>query len=291
MPGSSDLPRSSGGRGLPSLLPTGAGNGDGSVGGRGAGARGDMVASAAAPAGAGPRKDCHSHNGRRRLVPRTQSHSGIVPTSGAVGNRDRCSEDGSSVEEGAPAERGRGRRVLRSKKSLPTMGKARGSSGWRRGSEPAFDPASLSPPPPPPRRPRVRGRPGSAGGRGGAAEEDGDGGESAKSWFKGRRGSCGSGGAGGEGDGRVAGGIGNTELESVGKAPPWMEGVQAHAEYEEMKPTLDVIKQTVLLAVLQQVCFEPGCFLFSSRAVGVVYAAAAAAASRLASVDFTVALA
>lgn len=224
-----------------------------------------MVASAVATAGAGSRNDRQVHNGCRRVVPRTQSHSGIIPTSGAVGSRDRCSEDGSSVDEGAPAERGRGRRVLRPKKSLPTMGKARGSSGWRRASEQAFDPASLSPPPPPPpppRRPRVRGRPGPVGGKGGAAEEDGDGGESVKSWFKGRRGSGGSGGAGGEGDGRVAGGIGNAELESVAKAPPWMEGVQAHAEYEEMKPTLDVIKQTVLLAVLQQVCLEAGCYLF-----------------------------
>lgn len=32
-----------------------------------------------------------------------------------------------------------------------------------------------------------------------------------------------------------------------------MEGVEASPEYEEMKPTLDVIKQTVLLAMLQQV--------------------------------------
>lgn len=43
------------------------------------------------------------------------------------------------------------------------------------------------------------------------------------------------------------------ELESVAKVPPWMEGVQASPEYEEMKPTLDVIKRTVLLAVLHQV--------------------------------------
>lgn len=44
------------------------------------------------------------------------------------------------------------------------------------------------------------------------------------------------------------------ELISVAKAPPWMEGLEANAEYEQIKPTLDVIKHTVLLAVLQQVC-------------------------------------
>lgn len=42
-------------------------------------------------------------------------------------------------------------------------------------------------------------------------------------------------------------------MESVAKVPPWMEGVQASPEYDEMKPTLDVIKRTVLLAVLHQV--------------------------------------
>lgn len=43
------------------------------------------------------------------------------------------------------------------------------------------------------------------------------------------------------------------ELETVARPPPWMEEVSAPATYEEMKPALDVIKRTVLLAVLQQV--------------------------------------
>lgn len=42
-------------------------------------------------------------------------------------------------------------------------------------------------------------------------------------------------------------------FETVAKVPPWMEGVEASPEYDEIKPTLDVIKQTVLLAMLQQV--------------------------------------
>lgn len=54
-------------------------------------------------------------------------------------------------------------------------------------------------------------------------------------------------GSGGEED------SGGEFFETVAKVPPWMEGVEASAEYEEMKPTLDVIKRTVLLAMLQQV--------------------------------------
>lgn len=47
------------------------------------------------------------------------------------------------------------------------------------------------------------------------------------------------------------------DYETVAKPPPWMEGVAASAKYEEMKPALDVIKRTVLLAVLQQVRLLP----------------------------------
>lgn len=50
------------------------------------------------------------------------------------------------------------------------------------------------------------------------------------------------------------GGAEEKEWEAVAKPPPWLEGVAASAEYEEMKPALDVIKRTVLLALFQQVC-------------------------------------
>lgn len=43
------------------------------------------------------------------------------------------------------------------------------------------------------------------------------------------------------------------EWETVAKPPSWLEDVSSSATYEEMKPALDVIKRTVLLAVLQQV--------------------------------------
>lgn len=46
---------------------------------------------------------------------------------------------------------------------------------------------------------------------------------------------------------------GDREYETVARPPSWMEGVAASAKYEEMKPALDVIKRTVLLAVLQEV--------------------------------------
>lgn len=42
-------------------------------------------------------------------------------------------------------------------------------------------------------------------------------------------------------------------LETVAMAPPWMEGVEASADYECLKPALDVVKRTVLLAVLKEV--------------------------------------
>lgn len=42
-------------------------------------------------------------------------------------------------------------------------------------------------------------------------------------------------------------------LETVAMAPSWMEGVEASADYECLKPALDVVKRTVLLAVLKEV--------------------------------------
>lgn len=42
-------------------------------------------------------------------------------------------------------------------------------------------------------------------------------------------------------------------LETVAMAPPWMEEVEASADYECLKPALDVVKRTVLLAVLKEV--------------------------------------
>lgn len=72
-----------------------------------------------------------------------------------------------------------------------------------------------------------------------------------------RRGTTGDIGVGG-GGGRGGEDIGDESFEKVAKVPPWMEGVEASAEYEEMKPTLDVIKQTVLLAMLQQVGGDEG---------------------------------
>ncbi|CAN0262618.1 unnamed protein product, partial [Ectocarpus sp. 12 AP-2014] len=66
---------------------------------------------------------------------------------------------------------------------------------------------------------------------------------------------CGGGGAGDggeEGDRGEDSSGGGDSVETVAKVPPWMEGVEASPEYEEIKPTLDVIKQTVLLAMLQQ---------------------------------------
>lgn len=63
----------------------------------------------------------------------------------------------------------------------------------------------------------------------------------------------GRGGAGGDEAGR------DREYETVARPPSWMEGVAASAKYEEMKPALDVIKRTVLLAVLQQVRALPVC--------------------------------
>lgn len=182
--------------------------------------------------------------------PDNNSWSGFSPDDGAVG------------ETGGGGDGGRGQRAQRSKRSLPGIG------AWRRSSEPAVLGAGkgiLSPPPPPPRS-RVRQRPssGSGGSNGGADGDRGDDDGGAKSWLPGggrkaareRRGTDSDIGerAGAGAGGRDANSGGDEEFfETVAKVPPWMEGVEASADYEEMKPTLDVIKRTVLLAMLQQV--------------------------------------
>lgn len=194
------------------------------------------------------------------VVSSGSSSSGFPPEHGV----SACGT-GDSGGGGGGGDGGRGWRTQRSKRSLPGIG------NWRRNSEP---PASSSHPVPgkgvlsPPPRSRVRPRPKSISGVAGAtaagvvagtAEDEG---ESARSWLSsgrrvvggGERGTVSgvgvSGGAGGVGAGAESGG---EPFEKVAKVPPWMEGVEASAEYDEIKPTLDVIKQTVLLAMLQQV--------------------------------------
>lgn len=178
------------------------------------------------------------------------------------------SENGGSVRdsgEGGGGDGGRERRAHRSRRSLPGIG------SWRRNSEPAaaavFSGGGKGVLSPPPRRSRVRQRPGAGTGGGATAcaadekiVEDGRS-EGGRGWLPGggrrplreRRATVGEfGGKDGIGGGEYNGG-GGDPFETVAKVPPWMEGVEASAEYEEMKPTLDVIKQTVLLAMLQQV--------------------------------------
>ena len=198
----------------------------------------------------------------RKLHPSSSADGGFN-SDGACGGFSP--EDGGVW--GTGGDGGVGQRAQRSKRSLPSIG------AWRRSSEPASSAVLgagrgiLSPPPPPPPRSRVRQRPSSgsssSGGGGGAnAGADGDGGDDdgARSWLPGggkkgreRRGTAsdiqvrGGGAASGDDD------SGGESFETVAKVPPWMEGVEASADYEEMKPTLDVIKRTVLLAMLQQV--------------------------------------
>lgn len=201
--------------------------------------------------------------GRRWKLHPSSSANGSFNTDGNLGGVSP--EDGGVWDTGGGgggSDGGRGQRTQRSKRSLPGIG------AWRRSSEPASSAiilgsvkgSSSSSPPPPPRS-KVRQRPSSVSGvnlgadgdRGDDAPRDG-----ARSWLPGgrripreRRGTTGDigarAGAAGEEDG------GGDFLETVAKVPPWMEGVEASAEYEEMKPTLDVIKRTVLLAMLQQV--------------------------------------
>lgn len=200
------------------------------------------------------------------VVSSGSSSSGFPPEDGGSAWDTRDGGSGGSGGGGG-SDSGRGWRTQRSKRSLPGIGT------WRRNSEP---PASSSHPAPgkgvlsPLPRSRVRPRPSSISGVAGATASGGvvagtaveDEGESAKSWLSsGRRVVRGDergtvsgvgvrGGAGGVGVGTEGGG---EPFETVAKVPPWMEGVEASAEYDEIKPTLDVIKQTVLLAMLQQV--------------------------------------
>lgn len=206
----------------------------------------------------GARSQGQHGGGSRRLE--NHPSSSADGSSNPDGSRNgHTREDTGGGGGGGDGDGERGQRTQpRPKISLPGIG------AWRRSSESA-NPAkgSLSPP-----RSRVRQRPssGSSGGGGTVAGADGDrgdddaGGDGARSWLSGgrraireRRGTAGDigarGGAGG-GDEEDSGG---EFFEKVAKVPPWMEGVGASADYEEMKPTLDVIKRTVLLAMLQQV--------------------------------------
>lgn len=155
---------------------------------------------------------------------------------------------------------------VRVPRKFPRIAKSKAS--WKRSSEPAAGHGSPSPRRPAHRLSRVRSRP--AGNSSSAAasaftdgEEGGDGSSRSRSWLGGGRKVV----AGrhntddavlsrsGNGDVRASRNPLTEEVdqETVAKAPPWLDDVQAHPEYEEMKPTLDVIKRTVLLAVLQQV--------------------------------------
>lgn len=154
-----------------------------------------------------------------------------------------------------------GRSGLPHKRSLPVLGKPRRS--WRRGASEPVVLASLSPTP---RNARLWSADDNEDTEEGNKEAVADTTEaennpkrqSSRLGRSGRTGggscngnSSADGGGGGDG-GRGAKGV-NPQLETVAKPPPWMEGVEASATYEEMKPALDVIKRTVLLAVLQQV--------------------------------------
>lgn len=148
----------------------------------------------------------------------------------------------------------RGRQGFQHKKSMPNLGKPKRS--WRRASEPGVL-ASLSPTP---RNSRIW----SSGevkkvkdGENHRGTRDGTG----------TRATCMGSGVTGSvyDDSDRCDALGDVqpdpreekELETVAKPPPWMEGVSASATYEEMKPALDVIKRTVLLAVFQHVRSTP----------------------------------
>lgn len=231
---------------------------------------------------------------RQNNLPPPSSAEVIVVSSGSSASGAPPEDGGSAWDSG---DGGRGWRTQRPKRSLPVIGKLRRNSEPPASSHLAPGKGVLSPPP----RSGVRPRPSSVSGGavvgGVVAGSDEDKTESAKSCLSGGKravgvdkGSAGSdvgikGGAGADG-GEESGG---EPFETVAKVPPWMEGVEASAEYDEIKPTLDVIKQTVLLAMLQQVraappvlfvCTTVACFrlnlfvllqLWSGRAVMIVH--------------------
>ena len=173
---------------------------------------------------------------------------------GSVGSD--CTRDGGS--EGG-SRRGRVSHSRRAPAVAGGGGGGKRGASWRRMSAPVGSRAGSRSPPPgtPAPRSRVRRRASVT-----ALEEEegeGPGQRGGRKWFSGpkrsvRRRPVGGGGGGGGGSGDWGEAVTvQRDLESVAKVPPWMEGVQASPEYEEMKPTLDVIKRTVLLAVLHQV--------------------------------------
>ncbi|CAM9536600.1 unnamed protein product [Pylaiella littoralis] len=194
---------------------------------------------------------------RQNNLPPPSSAEVIVVSSGSNASGAPPEDGGSAWDSG---DGGRGWRTQRPKRSLPVIGKLRRNSEPPASSHLAPGKGVLSPPP----RSGVRPRPSSVSGGavvgGVVAGSDEDKTESAKSCLSGGKravgvdkGSAGSdvgikGGVGADG-GEESGG---EPFETVAKVPPWMEGVEASAEYDEIKPTLDVIKQTVLLAMLQQ---------------------------------------